>query len=208
VLVMAKSPVPGRVKTRLCPPCTPLEAAAVAEAALADTLDAVLRCGADRFLLALDGAVGPWLPAGYEVFPQQGDGLDERLAAAWSVAGGRGIQIGMDTPQVRAVDLDDALAELSEVGTDAVLGPADDGGWWAIGLEEPEDAVFLGVPMSQPGTGAAQLRRLQDLGRRTRLLPPMGDVDTFADALDVADLVGGSTRFGAVVAGLRAELPA
>ena len=70
VLVMAKSPVPGRVKTRLCPPCTPAEAAALAEAALADTLEAVAACGAGRRILALDGAPGPWLPAGFEVVAQ------------------------------------------------------------------------------------------------------------------------------------------
>ena len=67
VLVMAKAPVPGRVKTRLCPPCTPDEAAAITEAALADTLAAVARCGAGRRIIALDGAPGPWLPARFEV---------------------------------------------------------------------------------------------------------------------------------------------
>ncbi|MEO5678521.1 MAG: glycosyltransferase, partial [Acidimicrobiales bacterium] len=73
-LVLAKEPVAGRVKTRLCPPLTPAEAAAVAEAALADTLAAVARCGADRLVVALDGAPGPWLPAGFEVIPQRGGG--------------------------------------------------------------------------------------------------------------------------------------
>ena len=59
LLVMAKAPVAGRVKTRLCPPCTPAEAAAIAEAALADTLDAVAACGAGRRIVALDGEPGP-----------------------------------------------------------------------------------------------------------------------------------------------------
>ena len=67
LLVMAKAPVAGRVKTRLCPPCTPGEAAGLAEAALADTLDAVLEAGAGRCILALEGEPGPWLPAGFEV---------------------------------------------------------------------------------------------------------------------------------------------
>jgi hypothetical protein len=207
VIVMAKSPIPGRVKTRLCPPCTPKQAAAVAEAALADTLETVTRCGADRFLLALDGPVGPWLPAGFEVFAQRGTGLAERLAAAWSVAAGRGIQIGMDTPQIRRADLDHALHVLDGAATDAVLGPAEDGGWWLIGLEEPDDEVFIGVPMSERGTGAAQLRRLQDLGRRTRLLAPLNDVDTFADAREVARLVEPASRFRRVVDGVRSGLP-
>jgi glycosyltransferase A (GT-A) superfamily protein (DUF2064 family) len=95
---MAKSPVPGRVKTRLCPPCTAEEAASLAEAALADTLDAVAACGASRHILVLDGVPGPWLPPGFQVVPQTAGGLDRRLAAAWALAGGPGVQIGMDTP--------------------------------------------------------------------------------------------------------------
>ena len=86
VLVVAKSPVAGRVKTRLCPPCTPAEAAALAEAALADTLTAAAACGAARRLVALDGPAGPWLPEGFEVFAQCQGGLDRRLAHAWAVA--------------------------------------------------------------------------------------------------------------------------
>ena len=80
LLVLAKSPEPGRVKTRLCPPLSPAEAAAVAAAALADTLEAVHGCGADRKILALDGRPGPWLPPGFEVIEQRGTGLAERTA--------------------------------------------------------------------------------------------------------------------------------
>ena len=83
ILVMAKEPVAGRVKTRLCPPCSPEEAAGLAEAALADTLDAALRSGADRVVLALDGSPGPWCPADVTVVPQVEGSFDRRLAAAW-----------------------------------------------------------------------------------------------------------------------------
>lgn len=179
VLVMAKAPVPGRVKTRLCPPCTPAEAAAIAEAALADTLDAVAACGAGRRIVALDGAPGPWLPPGFEVIPQVGGGLDHRLAAAWSAAGGAGVQIGMDTPQVTPALLDGALASLDEAP--AALGLAVDGGWWAIGLRQPDPRVFVGVPMSTGHTGAAQLARLRSLGLSVTMLPALVDLDTVAD---------------------------
>ena len=108
---MAKEPRPGRVKTRLCPPCSPDEAAAVAEAALADTLAAVAACGAARKILALDGEPGPWLPPGFEVVRQRGADFNQRLAAAWSDAGGPGLQLGMDTPQVGAPELDELLAQ-------------------------------------------------------------------------------------------------
>jgi rSAM/selenodomain-associated transferase 1 len=179
VLVMAKAPVPGRVKTRLCPPCTPAEAAAIAEAALADTLDAVAACGAGRRIVALDGAPGPWLPPGFEVIPQVDGGLDRRLAAAWSAAGGAGVQIGMDTPQVTPALLDRALASLDE--TSAALGLAEDGGWWAIGLRRPDPRVFVGVPMSTAHTGAAQHARLRSLGLSVTTLPALVDLDTVAD---------------------------
>ena len=179
VLVMAKSPVAGRVKTRLCPPCTPAEAAAIAEAALADTLDAVAACGAGRRIVALDGAPGPWLPPGFEVIPQVDGGFDRRLAAAWSAAGGAGVQIGMDTPQVTSALLDDALASLDD--TSAALGLAVDGGWWAIGLRRPDPAVFTGIPMSTAETGAAQHARLLALGLSVTMLPALVDLDTVAD---------------------------
>jgi glycosyltransferase A (GT-A) superfamily protein (DUF2064 family) len=179
VLVMAKSPVPGRVKTRLCPPYTPDEAAALAEAALADTLDAVAACRARRRILALDGAPGPWLPPGFSVIPQVPGGLDRRLIAAWAAAGGPGVQIGMDTPQVTGALLDGALATLDESG--AALGLAADGGWWAMALRRPDARAFLDVPMSTNRTGALQLGRLQSLGLDVAPLPTLVDLDTAAD---------------------------
>jgi uncharacterized protein len=179
LLVMAKAPVAGRVKTRLSPPCTPQEAAALAEAALADTLDAVAACGARRRIVALDGAPGPWLPPGFEVIPQVDGPFDQRLAAAWTLAGGGGVQIGMDTPQVTPLLLDDALASLDF--TSAALGLAADGGWWAIGLRRPDRRVFAGVPMSTDGTGTAQHERLRRLGHSVTALPTLVDLDTAAD---------------------------
>src|SRR3954452_9162751 len=163
VLVLAKEPVPCRVKTRLCPEFSPEDAAQLAEAALADMLAAVARCGAERHVLALDGAAGPWLPEGFEVIAQVAGSFDVRLAAAWDSTGGPGIQIGMDTPQVTPDLLDRSLGTLLTNGVDAALGDAEDGGWWAVGLRNADPRVFLGVPMSTPGTGAAQRARLDAL---------------------------------------------
>ena len=179
LLVMAKSPVPGRVKTRLCPPCTPEEAAALAEAALADTLDAVAACGADRRIIALDGEPGTWLPSGFEVVPQVDGAFDRRLAAAWEEAGGPGVQIGMDTPQVTADLLDDALSALD--ATSAALGFAADGGWWAIGLRRADARVFHDIPMSTSATGDAQLARMIGPGLEITPLPTLVDLDRIAD---------------------------
>lgn len=188
LLVLAKEPRPGRVKTRLCPPCTPHEAAAIAEAALADTLSAAMACGADRVVLVLDGTPGPWCPEGV-VLVAQGEGdLAARLAGAWQSTTGPALQIGMDTPQVSSVELDDALAALDAAGTDAVLGPAADGGWWSIGFAGPAPAgVFAGIATSRSDTGARQRRRLVDLGLRCVDLPEQVDVDTWREATSVAE---------------------
>ncbi|MGH9130837.1 MAG: TIGR04282 family arsenosugar biosynthesis glycosyltransferase [Acidimicrobiales bacterium] len=201
VLVMAKAPVAGRVKTRLCPPLDPVEAAQLAEAALADTLEAVAACGAGRRILALDGEPGEWLPPGFTLIPQRGDGLAERLSNAWAEAGGPGLQLGMDTPQVSATLLEASLGQLMETGTDAVLGPAQDGGWWAIGFRQPDPGAFAGVPMSSPFTGQAQRARLEDLGLRFSELPQLTDVDRIDDALAVAAAAPAS-RFAAILAEL------
>lgn len=197
LIVLAKQPVPGRVKTRLCPPCTPAEAAALAAAALADTLDAALASAAGRVVLALDGRPGPWCPPGVEVVGQGSGPLDRRLTTAWAAAAtGPAVLIGMDTPQVTAADLDAALGALAD--HDAALGPAADGGWWAVGLRRPHPRAFAGVPMSRADTGARQHVRFTALGLRTAPLPVRTDVDTWDDAVAVARAAAGG-RFAAAV---------
>jgi hypothetical protein len=181
LLVIAKQPVPGRVKTRLVPPCTYEQAAALAEAALADTLQTVLLAPAARRVLVLDGEPGPWLPPGFDVVPQCGGPLDERLAAAFAAMSGPALLIGMDTPQVTP----DLLA-VDWQAADAVFGPAADGGFWALGLRVPDPALLRGVPMSTPATGAFQRARLISAGLRVADLPQLRDVDTAADAVAAA----------------------
>jgi uncharacterized protein len=204
VLVMAKEPVPGRVKTRLCPPCSPVEAAALAAAALEDTLCAALSSGADRVVLALEGGRGAWCPPGVEVIEQGTGSLDHRLAHAWQRVGGPGVQIGMDTPQVTGSDLDGAMATLMNADRDATLGLAADGGWWLIGLRRSDERVFLGVPMSRPDTGQRQQARLRELGLRCGTEPVRRDVDRFDDAVEVAGDAP-TTRFAACFRSLIAD---
>ena len=207
LIVIAKSPRPGRVKTRLCPPCTPEEAAALAEAALRDTLAVLLEVPAYRRVIALDGPPGYWLPPGYDVVPQVGAGLAERLANAFDAVRGPAFLVGMDTPQIDVALATSAVAVLSEPDTDAVLGPACDGGWWGIGLCRPDGRVFQGVEMSTPHTHSQQLSRLAALGLRTRGLETLRDVDEFPDALAVA-AAAPSTRFAAAVGDLEPRLRA
>jgi uncharacterized protein len=192
LLVIAKAPVAGRVKTRLCPPCSPSQAADLAAAALVDTLAAASSSRATRRVLILDGDTGDWVPPGFDVLPQRGAGLAERLACAFADAGGPSLLIGMDTPQVTPALLDAGLAALDH--SDAVLGLAPDGGYWAIGLRHPDAAVFRDVPMSAPDTGAVQRARLSALRLRTATLPVLRDIDTIADARAVA-AVAPDSRF-------------
>ncbi|MCK1819369.1 DUF2064 domain-containing protein [Streptomyces sp. XM83C] len=197
LLVIAKEPRPGRVKTRLTPPYSPDEAASLAAAALTDTLRAVAATPASRRVLVLDGRPGPWLPPGFDVVPQCGGGLDERLAAAFAACTGPALLIGMDTPQVTP-----DLLTLEPDGCDAWFGPAEDGGFWALGLASPDPELLRGVPMSRPDTGARQRARLVEAGLRVRDLPLLRDVDTAADA-DAVAASAPDGRFAAELARVR-----
>jgi rSAM/selenodomain-associated transferase 1 len=209
ILVLAKAPVPGQVKTRLCPPATPGEAARIAAASLLDTLDATRgRCTVVALVGSLADAerraeVRAAL-ARCRVVPQRGATFAARLVAAHADAGGSGpvIQLGMDTPQLDEALLDEAGRALGSC--DAVLGPARDGGWWALGVHDPRHArVLADVPMSTPDTGALTLHALHAAGLRVTLLSELSDVDTMEDAERVAAAAPGS-RFAAAVAQVHA----
>jgi uncharacterized protein len=188
LIVIAKEPVPGAVKTRLCPPCTSRQAAQLACASLLDTLDAVLATPDVAPTLLLDGTPGAWLPVDVPVVDQRGEGLAERLAAGFEDVPGPALLLGMDTPQVTPALLASAVSELHDDGVDCVLGGAHDGGYWAIGLRRSSRAVFNGVPMSSPHTVQRQRDRLRGLGLSTRELPMLRDVDKIEDARAVAAL--------------------
>jgi glycosyltransferase A (GT-A) superfamily protein (DUF2064 family) len=194
---MAKAPVPGTVKTRLCPPCTPVEAAAVAEASLRDTLDAALESGRP-VVLALDGPPGKWLPRGIDVVPQSRGSFNRRLRDAWACIPAGGVQIGMDTPQATATMLRRAFDAVAACGS--AFGPASDGGWWLLGASRPHPEMFGGIAMSTARTGARQLGRMRCLGLRPQLLPELTDIDTWQAATEVAAQVPGSRTASAIAA--------
>lgn len=195
VVVLAKAPVAGRVKTRLVPAYSGAEAAALAEAALADTLRAVCSTPGVRPVLCLAGdrrdverVVAPH--RGLLVLRQRGDGLADRIAWAFDDAaaalGGHLLLVGMDTPQVTPLQLARAAHALRT--RDAVHGPAADGGWWLLGLRRAERRLFDGVRMSTSTTGRQQLARLRGAGLRVAGAPLLRDVDTAQDAAAVAGL--------------------
>ncbi len=189
VALIAKTPVPGRVKTRLCPPCEPDEAAAVATQLLDHAVALIASVVDDSVTPAvlLDGEPGDWIPDGWRVVPQRGDGLDERLANGFDDIGGPAIIMAMDSPEVMTCDLTSIVAALAE--HDAVLGPTSDGGYWCIGLAAPNQRAVVGVPMSQPDTLYHQKIRLELLGLRYATTNTFDDIDTFQDALRVAERI-------------------
>jgi uncharacterized protein len=203
LLVIAKAPVPGQVKTRLCPPCTPRQAADIAAAALADTLAAGYAAPTARRTIVLSGQYEP--PPGWSCMPQRGDGLGDRLAHAFADTAQPDVGtvlIGMDTPQVTAELLDTVASGLDDA--DAVLGPAFDGGWWTLALRDPAHAQALRtVPMSTADTGAATVAALRARGLRVRLTATLRDVDTARDAWGVAP----QCPSGAFAAAVRRHLP-
>jgi glycosyltransferase A (GT-A) superfamily protein (DUF2064 family) len=159
-----------------------------------------------RRVVALDGVPGRWLPPGFDVISQRGEGLDERIA--WALVDARVtlplpvVLIGMDTPQVTPGLLAAAAGPLVDKTADATFGMAEDGGFWLLGLREVDPDLILGVPMSQPDTGPKQLARLQQAGLRVTMLPELTDVDTIREAEHVAAVTPGS-RFAACMARLR-----
>ena len=152
--MVAKAPVPGLAKTRLAAPSVTQAAAEIAAAALLDTLDAVAAAPVQARVVAMTGDLDAACASaeirgrleGSPSSPSAGDDFADRLANAHvDAAAAAGIptvlQIGMDTPQVSAEILTECAQELS--GTDAVLGLADDGGWWVLGVSDASMADCL-----------------------------------------------------------------
>jgi glycosyltransferase A (GT-A) superfamily protein (DUF2064 family) len=210
LLVMAKAPVPGHAKTRLGAEVGMQRAALLAAAALLDTVrTCTLAVGADRCRLALHGSLSEGVDAqrlaeaadGWVVLPQRGRGLAARLAASHADLADEGsgpvVQIGMDTPQISTELLRGVIAGLE--GADAVLGQAEDGGWWVLGLADPRHAAVLdGVPMSTPSTGAATRRAFEHAGLEVGNAPVLRDVDTARDAAAVAAACSEGSEFARV----------
>jgi uncharacterized protein len=177
MIVLAKAPIPGQVYARLCPPCSPSEAALVAEAALRDTLEVVEGCGATRVVVALedaDTAVPPWFSSDVEVIRQRKGALDVRIAGVFEKVIGdtkeNVLLVGAETPQIAADWLRGGFVAL-ESGAEAVLGLTADGGCWLYGLQRANQHVFEGVPMNTPNSGYAQRVRMESLGLRLAVLP-------------------------------------
>ena len=217
MLVMAKAPVAGRVKTRLGAHVGDAAAAHLAAACVLDTL-AVCREVFEDCHVALAGDLGAAVQrdalvaalAGWIVHPQRGDGFAERLANAHadvaSAAGAPVVQIGMDTPHVTGAELT-AVVDLVGRGNDAVLGPAEDGGWWVLAVTDPALArPRAGVEMSTARTYVDTLAALRLVGATVATTAVLRDVDEAPDA-DHAAEAAPDTRFAALWRTVRDGVP-
>ena len=187
VAVMAKAPSAGTVKTRLCPPLSPAEAAELADAFLRDAWTGVqaLAGVVPAVVYAPDEARAFFetLAPGSPLFPQRGADLGARMAHAFDdllaldVAGA--IVIGSDAPTLPRAILTEAIAEVA--AADLVLGPSDDGGYYLIGLRAPRPELFADIAWSTDTVFDATLGRARLAGLRTAVLPAWFDVDTPGD---------------------------
>ncbi|OAN45998.1 hypothetical protein A6A03_01710 [Chloroflexus islandicus] len=188
LVMMARRPEAGRVKTRLCPPLTPAQAATLYAAFLRDLVDLVRVVPGVQPLIAYAPAeAGDYFAALAPAIarrPQTGADLGERLAAVTDAVLGEGapavLVIGSDSPSLPPAQITQAVAALAG-GADLVLGPAEDGGYYLVGLRRPAPALFTEVPMSTPTVLRDTLAVAERLGLRTALIDPWYDIDTIAD---------------------------
>lgn len=200
LIVFAKVPEPGRVKTRLCPPLTPTQAASLYDAFLRDALDRYAgldaTLGPDPFGVAAthgpvavrlylagdppDGMAPPAIP----VFRQRGADLGERMMRAFveTFAAGhdRAVVVGTDHPTLPLDWIGEAFRQLDAPMT-AAIGPSEDGGFTFLGLNDVASILF-DMDYSHPQVFEDTLDRIAEAGMRPVVLPTHYDVDD-ADAL-------------------------
>jgi rSAM/selenodomain-associated transferase 1 len=203
LIIFAKAPIPGQVKTRLCPPLSPDEAASLHGSIVLDMLERSsppthtlpLRGGRegrgwDRFIACLPSPDHVFFRIleerqGVRLLPQTGDDLGARMAHALAdiFAQGyrRALVIGTDLPTLPGSVFGEALALLDT--HDVVLGPAHDGGYYLIGLRKPAPELFAGMPWSTDQVLALTQTKAAAAGLKTALLPVRRDLDTLDDLM-------------------------
>jgi rSAM/selenodomain-associated transferase 1 len=188
LVIMAKQPAVGRTKTRLCPPLTPAEAVALYKAMLQDTIGLVADVEGVRLAIAVTppeatDSFRPISPpdvillgvAGADI----GDCLSQVLGRLLADGHSQAIALNSDGPTLPAAYLRPAIARLDDA--DVVLGPSEDGGYYLIGLTQPQPELFQDIEWSTEQVTAQTVARAEAMGLSVALLPPWYDVDTSAD---------------------------
>jgi rSAM/selenodomain-associated transferase 1 len=190
LIIVSKKPEAGQTKTRLSPPLSGQQAAALYHCFLLDTLDLMQQVEIAQPILAYTpDEAEPFfrdlVPTKFELVPQVGADLGERLHNVLSGCLQNGyhqaVVMDSDSPTLPAGTLRQAFRTLDDPGVDVVLGPCEDGGYYLIGLKRPCEALFREIPMSTPQVTAETLQRAEENGLRVVLLPRWYDVDLYAD---------------------------
>jgi rSAM/selenodomain-associated transferase 1 len=187
--LMAKAPLAGEVKTRLVPPLTPQEAAALNVCFLRDmaaNIDTIVATGAvTGFVIytpaGSQSSFDRLLPDGFELLAQRGQSLGERLSNATDdllTAGYEGVcLINSDSPTLPRSILIHAIESLMNDGDRVVLGAAEDGGYYLIGLKQSHPNLFDRIAWSTTDVLAHTIERAAEIGLPVELLPRWYDVD-------------------------------
>ena len=193
LVVVAKAPVPGEVKTRLTPPFTPEEAVVLYRCFLQDRLAEINKLqGIDLAVSFTPGnarnAFECLTGNGLKLFPQKGAELGQRLSNIFIDMLGRDYEavsiIDSDTPDLPGTIVEQSFRILMGNEADAVYGPCDDGGYYLVGMRRPHPELFEDIPWSTRSVLNITLERARGLGIRTKLLPGWNDLDTFEDLLN------------------------
>ena len=190
VAIMVKQPIAGGVKTRLCPPLLPEEAASLYRCFLVDKMTQVRHLAAAAPYLAFtpreaEVVFREFAGGSFSLIPQEGDDLGQRLmrlsARLLTAAHPAVVIIDSDTPTLPDQYLAEAVTLLGDGRTDAVFGPAEDGGYYLVGLRRLVPMLFEGIPWSTGSVLDQTMRRAAAANMTLRLLPAWFDVDTGAD---------------------------
>ena len=200
LVIFAKAPIPGQVKTRLCPPLTPDEAATLHGSFVLDTLERTqvavtkFKLPFDRYLACAPSATHVFFKIMEErqrvrVMDQIGDDLGARMNHAFEILFARGYHrvliVGTDVPTLPLDYFKQALSLLDH--HDLVLGPAIDGGYYLIALTRVVPELFSGIPWSTDQVLTLTREKAATLGLQTALLEPWRDVDTLTDLQTLID---------------------
>jgi uncharacterized protein len=187
--VMTKVPRAGRVKTRLTPPLTAQEAAALSVCFLRDTTTAIASVAREDVARGIAvytpvGAEGEYdaiLPEEFELLPQRGEALGERLAFATEDLLELGFEsvclLDSDSPTVPPRAFSEAAAILSQQSNSVVLGPSDDGGYYLIGLKKLHWTLFEDIQWSTENVLEQTINRARKIDLEVHLLPAWYDID-------------------------------
>jgi len=200
LVIFAKAPIPGQVKTRLCPPLSPDEAATLHGSLVLDTLERTrtavtkLKLPIDRYLACAPTAAHVFFKImeerqGVKLIDQVGDDLGARMNQAFETLFAHGyprvLLMGTDVPTIPLDSFKQALTLLDS--HDLVLGPAFDGGYYLIGLKRAIPELFIDIPWSTDQVLKLTQGKATSLRLMTGLLQPWRDVDTLADLQALID---------------------